>query len=89
MGDDEVKDQAPAPGLIPKIVADLHIAAPLACACRDSITTCPAVRNNCPRTLTIQSCVLVAPDPYLVRSIATGEQHDTNQAVGFVCFGNV
>jgi len=37
MGDAEVKDQAPAPGLIPKIVAYLHIAAPLACACRDSM----------------------------------------------------
>jgi hypothetical protein len=36
MGDAEVKDQAPAPGLIPTIVAYLHIAAPLACACRDS-----------------------------------------------------
>ncbi len=37
MGDAEAKDQAPAPGLIPEILADLHIAAPLACACRDSV----------------------------------------------------
>ena len=32
MGDDEVEDQTPAPGLISKIVADLYVAALLACA---------------------------------------------------------
>ena len=37
MGDAKVKDQTPAPGLIAKIVAYLHIAAPLACACRHSM----------------------------------------------------
>ena len=37
MGDAEVKDQAPAPGLIPEKMADLHIAAPLACACRYAV----------------------------------------------------
>jgi hypothetical protein len=37
MGDAEVKDQTPAPCLISKIVVYLHIATPLACACRDSI----------------------------------------------------
>jgi hypothetical protein len=34
MGYDEVEDQTPAPGLISKIVADLDVAAPLACAGR-------------------------------------------------------
>ncbi len=34
MGDAEVKDQTPAPGLISKIVTYLHIAEQLACACR-------------------------------------------------------
>ena len=64
-GQCEVKDQAPAPGLIPQVVPNLFIAAPLACACRHSCcvrTTCPAVRNNGPSTLTIQSCALVAPE---------------------------
>jgi len=37
MVDAEVKDQAPAPGLIPEKTAELHKAAPLACACRDSV----------------------------------------------------
>jgi hypothetical protein len=46
MGDAEVKDQALAPGLIPKIVADLHIAAPLACACRDSMLCAHETRGN-------------------------------------------
>ena len=56
MGDAEVKDQTPAPGLISKIVTYLHIAAPLACACRDSMLCAhdvSAVRNNGPITLTI------------------------------------
>jgi hypothetical protein len=30
MGDAEVKDQAPAPGLIPQVVPNLYIAQPLA-----------------------------------------------------------
>ena len=60
MGDAEVKDQAPAPGLIPEIMADLHIAAPLACACRDSVLCAHDVSG--PITLTIQSCALVAPE---------------------------
>ena len=64
MVDAEVKDQAPAPGLIPEKMADLHIAAPLACACRDSVLCAHDVsgRNNGPITLTIQSYVLVAPE---------------------------
>jgi len=37
MGYAEVEDQTPAPGLISKIVADLHVAAPLACAGRHSM----------------------------------------------------
>ena len=37
MGDAEVKDQAPAPGLIPEIVPNLHIAAPLARAGRHAM----------------------------------------------------
>ena len=37
MGDAEVKDQAPAPGLIPKIVPNLHIAAPLTFAGRHAM----------------------------------------------------
>jgi hypothetical protein len=37
MGDAEVKDQAPAPGLISQVVPNLYIAAPLACACRHGI----------------------------------------------------
>ena len=36
MGDAEVEDQTPAPGLSSKIVAYLDIAAPLACAGRHS-----------------------------------------------------
>ena len=72
MVDAEVKDQAPAPGLIPEKMADLHIAAPLACACRDSVLCAHDVSgraarshspsNNGPITLTIQSCALVAPE---------------------------
>ena len=55
MGDAEVKDQAPAPGLIPQVVPNLHIAAPLACDCTPCCvrTTCPAVRINGPSTLTM------------------------------------
>ena len=37
MGDAEVKDQAPSPGLISQVVPKLYIAAPLACACRHSV----------------------------------------------------
>jgi hypothetical protein len=37
VGNAEVKDQAPAPGLIPQIAPNLHIAAPLACACRNAV----------------------------------------------------
>ena len=41
VGNAEVKDQSPAPGLIPKVafseIANLHTAAPLACACRHSM----------------------------------------------------
>ena len=37
MGDAEVKDQAPAARLVPKVGADLHVAAPLACACRYAV----------------------------------------------------
>ena len=37
MGDAEVKDQTPAPGLTPEIVPNLHIAAPLARACRHAV----------------------------------------------------
>jgi hypothetical protein len=37
MGDAEVEDQTPAPGLISKIVAYLDIAAPLACVIRTRI----------------------------------------------------
>jgi hypothetical protein len=65
MVDAEVKDQAPAPGLIPEKMADLHIAAPLACACRDSVLCAQDMSgraNNGPITLTIQSCALVATE---------------------------
>ena len=58
MVDAEVKDQAPAPGLIPEKMADLHIAAPLACTCRDSVL-CAHVSgraDNGPKARTIQSC---------------------------------
>ena len=34
MRDGQVEDQAPAARLVPKVVADLQVAAPLACACR-------------------------------------------------------
>ena len=37
VGDAEVEDQAPAASLVLQVVLDLHVAAPLACACRDSI----------------------------------------------------
>ena len=37
MGDAEVEDQAPAARLVSQVVADLHIAAPLACAGRDPV----------------------------------------------------
>ena len=37
MGDAEVEDQTPAPGLVSKIVADLYVAAPLACAGRHAM----------------------------------------------------
>jgi hypothetical protein len=44
--------------------ADLHVAVPLACACRYALlcTMCPAVRNNGHSAPTIQSCALVAPE---------------------------
>ncbi len=33
----QVEDQAPAARLVPKVGADLHVAAPLACACRYAV----------------------------------------------------
>jgi hypothetical protein len=45
--DAKVEDQAPAASLVSQVVPDLHVAAPLACAGRDSSnwvrTVCPAV----------------------------------------------
>jgi hypothetical protein len=35
--DGQVEDQAPAARLFGKVVSDLHVTAPLACACRDSM----------------------------------------------------
>ena len=67
MGYAEVKDQAPAPGLISQVVPNLYIAAPLACACRHSLLRVSgsaeqqpqyalvaheSVRNNGPNTPT-------------------------------------
>ncbi len=43
MGDAEVEDQTPAPGLISKIVADLDVAAPLACAGRHAMLSADSV----------------------------------------------
>jgi hypothetical protein len=37
MGDAEVEDQAPAASLVSQVVPKLHVAAPLARACRDSV----------------------------------------------------
>ena len=37
MRDGQVEDQAPAARLVPKVVADLQVAAPLACACRHPV----------------------------------------------------
>jgi hypothetical protein len=37
MRDAEVEDQAPAASLVSQVVAELHVAAPLARACRDSL----------------------------------------------------
>ena len=37
MGDAEIKDQAPAPGLISQVVPNLYITTPLAYACRHSV----------------------------------------------------
>ena len=65
MGDAEVKDQTPAPGLTPEIVPNLHIASPVGPRLLSRVlvrTVCPAVRNNGPSTDTIQSCALVAPE---------------------------
>jgi hypothetical protein len=64
--DAEVEDQAPAARLVLKVVADLHVAAQLACAGHDPLLcvnrVCRAVRNRGPRTETIQLCALVAPE---------------------------
>ena len=43
MGDAEVEDQTPAPGLISKIVADLYVAAPL--ASKPSVVEMGPVKN--------------------------------------------
>ena len=60
MGDAEVEDQTTAPGLISKIVADLYVAAPLACAGRHSMLCAHDVSGRAeqePDPLTIQSCL--------------------------------
>ena len=46
MGDAEVEDQTPAPGLISKIVADLDVAAPLACAGRHAMLSADSVSGR-------------------------------------------
>jgi hypothetical protein len=65
VGHGQVEDQALTVRCVLEVVADLHVAAPLACACHYAVlsgTVCPAVRNNGPRDPTIQSCALVAPE---------------------------
>ena len=64
MGDAEVKDQTPAPCLIAKIVAYLHIAAPLACACRDSMLCAHDVSGRAEQRPRAAERVPVAPSGF-------------------------
>ena len=49
--DGQIDDQAPAARCVPKVVPDLHVAAPLACACHhavlgaDDVSSCPEERT--------------------------------------------
>ncbi len=49
--DGQVDDQAEAARCVPEVVPDLHVAAPLACACRDAVlgaddvSSCPGERT--------------------------------------------
>ena len=65
VGHGQVEDQAPAARLVFEVVADLHVAAPLACACRYAVLRADRVSGRAeqgPSTPTIQSCALVAPE---------------------------
>ena len=44
--DAEVEDQAPAASLVSQVVPKLHVAAPLACACRDSMLGADSVSSR-------------------------------------------
>ena len=65
LGHGLVEDQAPAARPILEEAADLHIAVPLACACRYAVLRPNDVSgraDNGPYAPTIQSCALVAPE---------------------------
>ena len=62
VGHGQVEDQAPAVRCVLEVVADLHVAAPLACACRYAVLRADRVSgraNNGPSAPTIQSFALV------------------------------
>jgi len=62
VGHGQVEDQAPAARCVLEVVADLHVAAPLACACRYAVLRADRVSgraNNGPSAPTIQSFALV------------------------------
>jgi hypothetical protein len=65
VGHGQVEDQAPAARRVLEEVADLHVAVPLACACRYAVLRPNNVSGRAEqgaRTDTIQSCALVAPE---------------------------
>jgi hypothetical protein len=61
--DAEVEDQAPAASLVSQVVPKLHVAAPLACACRDSMLGADSVSSRAQeRGKGLNQGALVAPE---------------------------